>query len=819
MMNLAEYGNRPALLADYLPWACLVAPGIVLNKDGSFQRTAAFRGPDLESSTGQELVSACARINNALKRFGSGWSLYFEAARGPALDYPASDWRDAAAWLVDEERRGLFEGELANAALYESAYYVTFAFLPPADTVGRMEGVLIETPDGGAALSANDHLSRFIAETDKALDLFSGILPQADFLSDDETLTYLQSCVSPKRHPVKAPDTPAYLDAVLGGADLVGGLEPILGGEHLRIVSVQGFPTTTEPGLLDELNGLGFSYRWMTRFLPMDKAEATKVLGRYRRQWFAKRKSILSVLKEVMTNEASALVDSDADNQAADADAALQALGSDHVGFGYLTTAIVVHHQDPQTVDDMIRAIERVVNGRGYVTIRESVNAIDAWLGAIPGHAYANVRQPIVHTLNLAHMIPLSAIWAGPENNAHLDGPPLLYATTGSHTPFRLVTHQGDVGHMLVVGPTGAGKSVLLSLIGLQFRRYKDAQIFIFDKGGSAKAATACMAGDHFELGGDSDLCFQPLANIDETQERAWALDWVGGLIAHEGVEVTPDVKQVIWSALNSLASAPKSERTMTGLSALLQSNALRQALQPFTLDGAHGAILDADTETLGNSDWQCFEMEELMHQKSLVLPVLTYLFHRLEARFDGKPSLLILDEAWVFLDDPLFAARIREWLKVLRKKNVSVIFATQSLSDIAQSSIAPAIIESCPSRIFLPNGRALEPQQHETYGQFGLNDRQIEIIAQATPKQDYYFQSRAGNRLFDLSLGPIALAFCGASSKDDLRQITELQKTHGSNAFAPAWLKARGLAWAADLITPDTDKLEPQGDALCAAE
>jgi len=134
------------------------------------------------------------------------------------------------------------------------------------------------------------------------------------------------------------------------------------------------------------------------------------------------------------------------------------------------------------------------------------------------------------------------------------------------------------------------------------------------------------------------------------------------------------------------------------------------------------------------------------MHSKALVAPVLTYLFHKLEARFDGKPTFLILDEAWVFLDDPMFADRIREWLKVLRKKNVSVIFATQSLADIANSPIAPAIIESCLSRIFLPNNRAM--------------------------KRDYYFQSHGGNRLFDLQLGPVALAFCAAGSEKDQTQI-----------------------------------------------
>ena len=135
------------------------------------------------------------------------------------------------------------------------------------------------------------------------------------------------------------------------------------------------------------------------------------------------------------------------------------------------------------------------------------------------------------------------------------------------------------------------------------------------------------------------------------------------------------------------------------------------QALSPYTLEGPYGRLLDGATDTLAFADVMHFEMDGLMAHKGLVLPVLTYLFHRLEARFDGRPTLLVLDEAWLFLDHPLFAARIREWLKTLRKKNVAVVFATQSLADIERSSIAPAILECCPTRIFLPNERALEPQ------------------------------------------------------------------------------------------------------------
>ena len=456
-----------------------------------------------------------------------------------------------------------------------------------------------------------------------------------------------------------------------------------------------------------------------------------------------------------------------------------------------------------------MRAAQRIIDGRGFSTIEESANAVEAWLSSLPGHVYANVRQAPINTLNLAHLMPLSAIWAGPARNEHLDGPPLLTVRTNGTTPFRLVTHIGDVGHTLVVGPTGAGKSVLLSLIALQFRRYPDAQITFFDKGGSARAAVLGMGGDFFDLGAakegmKSTLDFQPLARIDLTGERSFAQDWVLGLLAHEGVAVTPEVKDAVWSALSNLAAAPPPERTLTGLATLLQVTALRQALQPYTLEGPYGRLLDADDDRLTLSDVQCFEMEELMHETGAVLPVLTYLFHRLEARFDGRPSLLILDEAWLFLDNPAFAARIREWLKTLRKRNVSVIFATQGLSDIAGSAIAPAIIESCPSRIFLPNDRAIEPQAKAVYEAFGLNDRQIEIIARAVERRDYYFQSRRGNRLFDLSLGPVALAFTGGSTKPDHALMDELIAAHGEEEFADSWLRAKGLDWAAGLIAPN---------------
>ena len=111
-----------------------------------------------------------------------------------------------------------------------------------------------------------------------------------------------------------------YLDAILVDEGLTGGLKPRLGKAHLRTLTVMGFPSATYPGILDELNRHAFPYRWVTRAIALDKTDATKVLTRIRRQWFSKRKSIMAILKEVMTNEATALIDTDAQNKAMDAD-------------------------------------------------------------------------------------------------------------------------------------------------------------------------------------------------------------------------------------------------------------------------------------------------------------------------------------------------------------------------------------------------------------------------------------------------------------------------------------------------------------------
>lgn len=802
MFAFKPYDNRTAKLSDFLPWAALIGPGIVLNKDGAFQRTITFRGADLDSSTPSDLMGASARLNNAMRRFGSGWCLHVEARRAMAPGYPDSVWPNALAWLIDEERRAVFEHA---GARFESRYFLTLTWLPPAERQGKLESLLFEggvAAEGArASIDYRAHLERFQAESDQLLALLETMMAEARWLTDEETLTYLHDCISDRAHQVALPTTPFHLDALLSDAPLVGGLSPKLGVNHLRVISVRSFITETEPGLLDALNRLPISYRWVTRFMPLDREEARRELEKIRKRWFSKRKGLLTLLREALFREEAALLDNDASNQTDDADAALQELGADAVSAGFATLTIVVAEPSDEAADETVRQIQQVTDGLGFVTQVESMNAVEAWLGGLPGHVYADARRPILLSPSLSHLLPTSAVWAGAPSNGHLDGPPLMLTATDGATPFRLNLHVGDVGHTLIVGPTGAGKSVLLATLAAQWMRYPDAQLYLFDKGRSARATTLGLVGDFFDLGEEGALGLQPLAHIDVEEERAWALEWVASLLVSAQVSITPERKAELWRALEVLADRGSHDRTLTLFAALVQDRDVRAALQPFTHAGPYGRLLDMEQSSLGYGVVQAFEMDDLMRRPEAAGAVLTALFHSLEKRFDGRPTLLVLDEAWLFLKGAFFAAQIQDWLKTLRKRNVAVVFASQELADVEASPIASTIIEACATRIFLPNDRAREPRSRSFYEALGLNARQIGLIASGTPKRDYYFVSREGCRVFELGLGAAALAFVGASRPEDQASIDNVLATRGNDSFAAAWLAARGLTDAAEAV------------------
>jgi type IV secretion system protein VirB4 len=512
-------------------------------------------------------------------------------------------------------------------------------------------------------------------------------------------------------------------------------------------------------------------------------------------------------------------VNLDAANMVADIDEAAIPLDGGDICYGHHTCAVLVRGSDLRELEERAREIVKVFEFRGFPARVEKRNGMEAFLGSLPGHGYENVRKPMISSLNFADIIPTTTDWTGEEHcpSGHFPSksPALLQAASIGSTPFRLNLHDGDVGHTLILGPTGSGKSTLLAMIASQFERYEGARIFVFDKGYSMyPLVSACIDAAHYDIGADdSPLRFCPLASLDTPTERLDAQEWLeAAIVLSKGTPPTPDERSLINDALETMArtTSDASMRTLTNFVHTVQGLDLRKYLDYYTGNSPGGLLLDGESNDISYRNFTVFELDHVFQMDAkLVMPILLFLFREIEKRLDSTvegrnnpPSLIVIDEAWLALSHEMFQRKIKEWLLVLRKKNCAVVLATQNLSDIVNSPIRQTILESCFTRILLPNPSAMNDDLKELYmGHLGLNRTQVRLIATATMKRHYYYAAPNSRnyRLFDLGLAPVALSFTGASNKDDLKRIRELQSLHGET-WPSHWLKSRNLPDWGDL-------------------
>jgi type IV secretion system protein VirB4 len=815
MVALRSFRHSGPSFADLVPYAGLVANGIVLLKDGSLMAGWYFAGPDSESSTDAERNEVSRQINTILARLGSGWMIQVEAVRVPTTDYPARQdchFPDPVTQAIDNERRARFEQERGH---FESRHAIILTWRPPERRRAGLARYIYSDADSRSASYADTAIESFrtsIREVEQYLATVLSIrrmetreIEERDgtrMARYDELFQFIRFCITGENHPIRLPDIPMYLDW-LATAELQHGLSPMVENRFLGVVAIDGFPAESWPGILNSLDLMPLTYRWSSRFMFLDDQDARQKLERTRKKWQQKVRPFIDQLFQTQSRS----IDQDAAAMVAETEDAIAEASSQLVAYGYYTPVIVLFDDNNARLQEKTESVRRLVQAEGFGARIETLNATEALLGSLPGNWYANIREPLINTRNLADLIPLNSVWSGspvaPCPFYPAGSPPLMQVASGS-TPFRLNLHVDDVGHTLVFGPTGSGKSTLLALIAAQFRRYDGAQIFAFDKGRSMMPLTLAAGGDHYEIGGDdaggaAALAFCPLSDLSSDTDRAWAAEWIETLVAVQGVTITPDHRNAISRQIGLMAEARG--RSLSDFVSGVQMREIKDALHHYTVDGPMGQLLDAETDGLELGSFQTFEIEQLMNmgERNLV-PVLTYLFRRIEKRLSGAPSLIILDEAWLMLGHPVFRDKIREWLKVLRKANCAVLLATQSISDAERSGIIDVLKESCPTKICLPNGAAREPGTREFYERIGFNERQIEIVATAVPKREYYVASPEGRRLFNMALGPVALSFVGASGKDDLKRILALKKAEAD--WPIHWLKERGIGNAETLLT-----------------
>jgi type IV secretion system protein VirB4 len=817
MLLRSEFRNKAKSFSDLLPYAALIENGIVMTKSATFVAGWWYQGPDTESATPEELEVLSARVNNALKAYGTGFMLHTDLIRVRAGAYSEenqSQFPDRTTRLIDQARRSTFS---ANGNTFENHYAMILSYRAPnlkgakAGEAMFSGGKNVKTDYHAKSLQVfKDAIDRIESEIGSVVKMERMTdLVESDKVAYSELLEHINYCIGGVKHPVRIPIAPMYLDSVLS-REFYAGVSPKIGDKYIKVIGLRGTPAQSYPTMMDQLNNLSVELRFNTRFIALDQYEAKSLISRYRKRW----KQKATGLKQAMFGMPNTNVDLDALTNVEDAQAAEAESESGVVKFGFYTATVILYDDDLEKVEEAAKEVRTTLNNMGFISEIETINSVEAYLGSLPGEGERNVRRPLLHTLNLADMLPLSAIWAGSEVNPcpfyanqpyykekNINVPPLMYAAAAGATPFRFNLHVGDLGHSMILGPTGAGKSTLLSMIMAQHFRYAGARVFAFDKGYSAFILNQAAGGTHYDLASDnSKISFAPLSRLDTDSDKAWANEWVESLIALQGIQVQIQHRKEIYEAIEHLSFADQGMRSISHFANLVQDLEIRSALKYYT-SGPGGSLLDADQDSFSEDErtiFTVFEVEHLMAMgEKIVVPTLMYLFRRIEKALDGKPTLIVLDEAWLMLDHPVFRAKIKEWLKVLRKANCAVVFATQSLSDILKSQIKDALIESCPTKVYLPNPKAMDPAIRPVYEDLGFNRRQISLLAMATPKRHYYIVSDVGRRLVDLALTKTELAFVGASGKEDIALARQMIEQFGET-WVYEWLYDRGLDKAA---------------------
>jgi len=794
MFKLASYRKAIKGVPDLLNYAALVDDGVMLNKDGSLLAGFVFRGVDTSSASETDRNLLTARFNELLCNFGTGWMIHVDAIRSTAPAYLSginSQFSHPAFAMIDEERRQFFSNVSER---YESDYFLFLTYMPPNKTQSKIRDLMFEHNNNRPSIMSG-HLDSFKKKVNEAKTRLAPHISIKRLKATSinqvwycELLQAINRTISGNNHKIRLPFCPTGIDSIIGGHELFTGINPKLNNQYFATVCIDNFPDDSTPSMLNHLDKLGMPYRWNTRFSFFDLFDAEKALDKERKLW---KQRVVSFQDQFLKTP-NPRINEDAQHMVWQYDAALTLARSGALKYGHYTSTIVLRNHDLNALNDHVEWVQNVIALLGFHSRAETVNNVEAFLGTLPSDSLHNIRRPLLSTVNLSDMLPLSSIWSGSPTNPcpfyPPNSPPLMQCSAEGAAPFRLNLHVDDVGHTLVFGPTGSGKSTLLAMIAAQADRYAP-NTYIFDKGYSTLAISQC-GGIHYDIGVDDAISFAPLSLL--RSDFKWSVDYVIKLLKIQDFIPTGAQRIAIEKGLKEIADSAIEHITLSEYLNVCNDEDIFNALSYYA-NGGGSDLLNAKSDQFGKGKGlQVFEIGELMSRGDAdLLPVILYLFRQIERSLDGTPTFIIIDECWIALKHPVFADMIVEWLKTLRNANCAVLLFTQSLTDASKSDLLADLIESCPTKIYLANPTAV--QFPSLYQQFGLNQRQIEIIQNAVRKRDYYMTSTNGNRLFDLSLGNLTLSFVGASGKTNTARIRELVKEHGDEWYLH-WLAERGV-------------------------
>lgn len=786
---LKGWGGKEVLAGDRLPYAALVDENVVRLRDGSVMLSLMVPGFAFETADSDELNAHVATREVLLRSsLDARFVLYHHVIRRRVEIEMAAQFDDPLAAHIDARWRA----RTGSGALFVNDQFITLVRRPARGKAGWADRLSRFMKNKGAEAAEADPADvRALRAAASAMVASLGAYG-ARLLGDyeapagrcSEVLELLSALYNGEMRPVRRPSDETDLGHMLPYRRVSFGMDAMelrgaTGGTFGSIVSLKDYPDSTAPGLTDALLRLPCELVLTETYAPADRQ-------------IARERIDLSIRRLRSADE-------EAVAERREMSAARDALGTGSVGFGDHHLSVLVRADALDQLDEVTAMCAAALADAGAVAVREDVNLEPAFWGQLPGNESFIVRRALISSANMACFGSLHGFAMGQASGNHWGDAVTLLATTSS-TPFFFNFHQGDLGNFTVIGPSGSGKTVVMNFLAAQAQKFGPRTI-LFDKDRGAEVFLRGIGGTYSRVAAGHPTGFNPLSLPDTAANRAFLRDWLGVLLAAKG----PEELATIAGAVDAAYHNDPSLRRLSHFRELLagarrpEPGDLASRLDAWLQGGEHGWLFDNQHDKLDLSQRVLgFDMTALLESPRLRTPVMMYLFHRIDERLDGEPTMILIDEGWKALDDEVFAARIRDWLKTLRKRNALVGFATQSARDALDSRIATALVEQTATMIFMPNSRA-RPEDY--CDGFGLSQHELDVI-RTLPAHSRCFLIRQSDASvvvrLDLSGMPEVLTVL-SGRESTVRKLDQLRERYGD---APeGWYPVlTGMQWPGEL-------------------
>lgn len=789
-MKLALKGWRAkdVLAGDRLPYAALVDENVVLLRDGSVMLSLMVPGLPFETADTEEINAHVAAREVLLRSsLDARFVLYHHVIRRRVEIELDGHFEDPLAAHIDARWRG----RTGSGALFVNDQFVTLVRRPARGKAGwadRLSRVIKNKRTAHVEADLADVRALRAAASAMVASLSAyGARLLGDYEAPagrcSEVLELLSALYNGEMRPVRRPTGGTDIGQMLPYHRVSFGIDALElrgagGGGFGSIVSLKDYPDSTAPGLTDALLRLPCELVLTETYAPCDRQIARERIDLAIRRLRSADEEAMAERREMAS--------------------ARDALGTGAVGFGDHHLSVLVRAGSLEALDEATASCAAALADAGAIAVREEVNLEPAFWGQMPGNEQFIVRRALISSANMACFGSLHGFAIGQSSGNHWGDAVTLLATTSS-TPFFFNFHQGDLGNFTVIGPSGSGKTVVMNFLAAQAQKFAPRTI-LFDKDRGAEVFVRGIGGTYSRVAAGHPTGFNPLALPDTAANRAFLRDWLGVLLEAKG----PEELAMIAAAVDAAYHNDPSLRRLSHFRELLagarrpEPGDLASRLDAWSAGGEHGWLFDNPQDRLDLSARVLgFDMTALLESPRLRTPVMMYLFHRIDERLDGEPTMILIDEGWKALDDEIFAARIRDWLKTLRKRNALVGFATQSARDALDSRIATALVEQTATMIFMPNARA----RHEDYcGGFGLSQHELDVI-RTLPAHSRCFLIRQSDASvvvrLDLSGMPEVLTVL-SGRESTVRKLDQLRERYGDDPSA--WYPAlTGMHWPGD--------------------